>query len=495
MALYSPQLERHVIGGLIQNPQVFPDIEAFLNEKDFYIEPHNVIFACLKNLILNQEKPDKVILAQKIKNLGISFKEGINIYDYIEALSLAPITPEATIKACQEIVKFRALRDIEKTSVDIKDHVNKSANEPLDKTIGEVDSIYGKVMNSFSFEDEPQPLYLDVYEKIEELGNNPLDEIGLATPYSKFNEYYGGLRGGNLYCFCARKGEGKSTLLADLSERTAERYDIPVLYLDTEMSRSEVAFRRAAAISGVQEWLLESGNWRKNTVAFDKVRKGPLPNLKNTKSKVYHLHVGNKSIDEICSIIRRWYLKVVGRGKKGIVVYDYIKLVEKTHNNWSETQALGQIVDKLKKISEEFDFPLLTAIQLNRSGENAGRDSSDVIDDASAIAQTDRLVWYATYVGIFRRRTVNELTLDTEASGSHKLIQIKARWQGRNSRGHNDYVQRTFPDGSVKYVRNFISFNVDNFAVEERGDIQDCINRQNAILKIQDPHHADNNTL
>lgn len=497
MPLHSLQIEKHVIGGLIQNQDVIPDIESFVRERDFVAQPHSTIFSCLLSSYLKNEKVDKVILAQKIKNLGISFKDNINIFDYIDSISFAPITREATIKACQELVKFRALRDIDNTCDQIKAHINKSANQDINTTVSEVDAIYGEKIILFDNNGVPSELFSDIYEMVEERGNSPKEETGLIGPYPEFNRLYGGLRGGNIYAIASRGGQGKTTMLNDWANECGRINHVPVLILDTEMSTEEIKFRTAAANSGVPLWYLETGNWRKNPSYVEKVR-STLKNLKKDY-KTFHYHVGNKNVDEVCSIIRRWYLNVVGRGKKAIVVYDYLKLTgEKLSQNWAEHQALGEKVDKLKRIAVEFDFPLLTAIQLNRSGENTNRKAQDVVDDGSAIALSDRLMWFTTYLGIYRRRTDDEMVLDTPESGTHKLIEIKARYQGKDAAGHNNFIKRVFPDGTEKYVPNFINFNISNFKVEERGSLKDTITRQNAQFLVSDPHHhhhGDDHTL
>jgi len=485
MPLHSLQIEKHVLAGLIQNQDAISEIESFVSEKDFVAQPHSTIYSCIRSSFLQNEKIDKVILAQKIKNLGISFKDNIDIFSYVESISFASITKDATLKACRELVKLRALRDIEESCNRIKDHVNKSANQELNTTISEVDAIYGEKIISFDNDGKPADLFQDILEMVEERGNNPQEENGLTTPYPEFNRCYGGLRGGNIYAIASRAGQGKTTILNDWANESGRINKVPVLILDTEMTTEEIKFRTAAANSGVPLWYLESGNWRKNPDYVEKVRK----HLKNLKKdyRTYHYYVGNKNVDEVCSIIRRWYLNVVGRGNKAIVVYDYLKLTgEKLAQNWAEHQALGEKVDKLKRISVEFDFPLLTAIQLNRSGENTNKKAQDVTDDGSAIALSDRLMWFTTYLGIFRRRTEDEMVMDTPESGTHKLIEIKARYQGRNAAGHNNLIRRTFPDGTQKYVPNFINFNINNFKIEERGSLLDTINRQNSQFLVAD---------
>src|SRR5438105_360969 len=103
MSLYSIQVEKHVLGGLIQHPEVLADVDGFISEKSFFAQPHDVIYSCIRSSILNNEKIDKVLLAQKIKNLGISFKEDIDIFGYIESISFAPIKGEAVFQSAQEL--------------------------------------------------------------------------------------------------------------------------------------------------------------------------------------------------------------------------------------------------------------------------------------------------------------------------------------------------------------------------------------------------------
>jgi hypothetical protein len=110
---------------------------------------------------------------------------------------------------------------------------------------------------------------------------------------------------------------------------------------------------------------------------------------------------------------------------------------------------------------------------LNRSAENG-------TDDSSAIAQSDRLQWFAAYVGIFRRKTLEEQAEDGINFGTHKMIELAARYQGKNAHGHSDLVK--VKDGNQwKYKKNFISFNVQNFNVQEKGSLQDIIDAKAGV--------------
>lgn len=484
MALYSIQVEKHVLGGLIQHPEVLADIDGFISERSFFAKPHDVIYSCIRSSILNNERIDKVLLAQKIKNLGISFKEDIDIFGYIESISFAPIKASAVIQASQELAKLKALRDMEATCEHIKGHLNKATNQPLNQTIVEIDKIYGQTITSFFTDEKDSNMFDDLLEIAEERGNNPQDEIGFATPFPEFNRLYGGYRKKNLYIIASRAKSGKSTYLNEIASEMSKMHKMKVLYLDTEMSSEETKFRAIAAKTGVPLWYIETGNWRKHPEMVKKIR-GKLKDI-NKDYNVTHRFVGNKKIEEIISICRRWYLREVGRGGNCMIVFDYIKAVDKLTGNQQEYQLMGDKVDTLKGLAGELDCPIVTAVQNNRNGITTGRDVSEIIDDESSVGISDRITWYATYVGILRRRVAEEIQLDTPESGTHKLIELVARFQGRDAAGHQDLIFREFPDGKKKYVKNFINFEIFNFKVEERGSLKDSIIRSKASFLVKD---------
>ena len=490
MPIYSNQVEGHVLGGLLKHPDVLPEVDSFVNAADFYNDVHQTIYCILRESILNGEKIDKVLVATKISNLGISSKDDIDIYDYINTLSYTAITREAVIGSCKELVKVRIRRELSETADRIKEHVTNSSNQDLDSIIASTDAIYSEKVSSYSFEDDPQNVFDDLEFKIEERGNSPTDDTGLATTYNEFNRLFGGLRDGNIYAIVSRPAQGKTTFINELCLGAAIKNDVPVLVLDTEMTTEEIQFRMAAAKTGVPLWFLETGKWRSDEKMMEKVR-NYFQDLK--KHKYYHYHVRNKTTDEVCAMIRRWHMKYVGRGNKCIIAYDYVKLTgERVDKNWAEHQAIGEKIDKLKRIAEEISAPLITAMQMNRSGESFNRNSTSLVDDSSAIALSDRLQWFATFVAIFRRKTTDEIALDGERFGTHKLIPLKTRFQGRDAAGHHDLIRRRVVESvngresdSEKLVNNFLNFRVENFKVQEEGSLQDIIRHGQQSFDIQ----------
>ena len=243
------------------------------------------------------------------------------------------------------------------------------------------------------------------------------------------------------------------------------------------MSTIDMKFRIASSLTGIPVWHLETGNWKKNSQLYTKFEESKAV-IKSVSNQVDHLQVAGKPIEEIVSIVKRWYFSKVGRGNQCVIIYDYIKLTGESDKNKQEYQLIGEKVNSLKELSLELNVPILTACQLNRSAENG-------VDDSSAISQSDRLQWYASYVAIFRRKTVEEIADDGQEFGSHKMIPLATRFQGRDSQGHHDLV-RIQEGRSVRYQPNFISFNIANFNVEERGTLSEIVQARSLRPDLND---------
>ena len=471
-SIRSVDIEKHVLAGFIKHPAVFFEVSHFINEGDFS-NGHKTIFSVLKGQIMKSQPLDPVIIAEKIKSLGISFKQDFNIFDYIESLAFLKISQKSLIEACKNLKTITIRREIAETAGLIADSMSNSGDKSADEIITLADKMYNDKIAAYDLEANPEDLFSDIDKLIEERANNPISETGFLTPYKHFNRMYGGLRPGELYAWVSRPKHGKSTILSDIAAKaTLINPNLQALILDTEMQTSVIKFRIASSITGIPMWYLETGNFKNNPELLAKWN-SKKSELAKAQGKVKHLQVAGKPVSEIESIIQRWYLGQVGRGNPAIVVYDYIKLTGEMEKNKQEYQLIGDKVDRLKELSVRLNIPLLTACQLNRSAENGA-------DDSSAIAQSDRLQWFAAYVGIFRRKTIEEQAEDGAQFGTHKMIELAARYQGQHAQGHTDLV-RVVENGRPQYRKNFISFSVENFNVDEKGTLQDIVNHQNGV--------------
>ena len=515
MSMFSLQIEKHVIGGLLKNPEVLADIEPFVSEKDFYNKAHSTIFKVIKNSILTQENIDSVLVAQKIKDCGAanSFKESfgndVSIFDYIDNLSYIQISKKGVVEAAKQLVSFRIKRELLETTEDVKKLIKTGGEKSATELIGEVDTLYhGRITSYSNLDDKPADLFDGLSQELNQQVEK--ESAGFLTPFSEFNRLYGGFRPGNVYCFAARPGQGKTTFLNNTVFRTALKYNIPVLFIDTEMERTDIRKRMLSALSGIPLHYIETGKFKRNKEAQEKVMNAS-KKLENIKFPCHHYSAGRVSTEQIMSKIRRWMLSDVGRGNPAIISYDYLKLTgEKVGQNWAEYQVMGEKVSALHQISVELGVPIITAVQSNRTAENFNRRNSQVTNDSSAIAISDRIQWFCSFTAGFTRKTIEEIALDEGMSadeaenledrenlrfGTHKMTVYKSRFQGENAPGHHDLLRRVLPDASVRYENNYLNFNISNFGVTEMGSLESIIDSQRERHTLDDERGNDGELL
>jgi replicative DNA helicase len=213
--IFSYELEQHLLSALIKFPDKFSEISVVISERDFFSGSSNVnrtIFLILKQAIENSEKIDHIILTERVKSLGITFDENINVADYIQSLSFKRISPDAVLGVAKELKKFTTRREIYDSCRDVaKKMISIPASASYTEIIESADKAYNSQINMYeSGVDEPENIYSSMEELIEGRGNNPLEEYGFVGPHKKLHDIYGSLlRAGNITVVVARAGVGK----------------------------------------------------------------------------------------------------------------------------------------------------------------------------------------------------------------------------------------------------------------------------------------------
>lgn len=434
--IFSEQLERQVLASFIQYPESFLSFQSFIKEGDFTFDIHKVIYKLLKN---KERDFDIFLLSEEIKEYGSSLVEDMTPSEYVLCLKDVKIFKKGIEKYCQELSKITLRRNLFQGSQKLQGYIkNKSAHDNPLQIISNVDSFFTETLSSFNHEEPFINIFDDIEDIIEESGNNPSEVVGLPSPFESLTNYIGGFRNGNVYAFCARPKQGKSTFLAYLSNHIANVQGIPVLYLDTEMTTEEFRWRLLTSIINEKSDIrlplsvFESGRWRNNK-ELARLVKEAIPILKTYK--IDHKYVANMQVGELRSYILYWYYSRAGRGNPCAITYDYIKITgENIDDAHKEYQVIGEKLQALKEIvTKDINCPLFTAAQRNRQSSE---------DDDTSIAMSDRILWFASSVFVFRKKTPDELSEEKKVInsqglkidlGTHKLIPVENRHLGDNA--------------------------------------------------------------
>ena len=499
--IFDQKLEHHLLSGLLRKPEEYLNIQSFFSEQDIYADDsllRQSIFSVIKRAVEGGEDVNAIIVAQRLESMGMKFDEELPVGKFIESLALRSVPEGSVYKTAIELKKLSERR---KTIEAMGRATDKLKALPRSASITEIQDIVDKEVNAQMSQIDsgdvgPVNIYDDLEYLIEDRGNNPIKDFGMMGPYKRVNEIYGSLvRPGNITVIVARAKSGKTTIALDYTTFIADKYDVNVLHFDNgEMSKEELQFRQAAALTGVPLYLLETGQWRQaGETIIAKVRDG----LKRAKKlKFYYYCVGGMSPDEMVAAAKKFYYSVVGRGKEMILSFDYLKSTGQLTGNNTEYQFFGEVTDKFKKLIQKdilFDnkpmISLFTSVQSNRSGIVSNRRPDQINDDESQVGGSDKIIQLSTHLAILRKKTTDEILEDGEQFGTHKLIFRAARHLGQDTAGHLEPVK----DGD-RLKDNFINLRIKNFHVEECGDLRDIVDQKSLNTNLEKTHSQDGPT-
>lgn len=499
MPMHSFKEEQQFLATLINHPDTFVEISAYISEDDFYSESSQVnqtIFSILKRSIESGDQIDYVMLTERALSLSFSFEDDVNIGDYIQALSLRKTNPKTIKGLARDLKKYSARRGVASScSKIVKLMQNASSEDSFDKLIDGADQIYNDRISVYdNGSNVPQDLFLSMEEIVEDRGNNPVDEFGMLGPHKRTHQLYGSLlRPGNITTITARSGVGKTQFCLDFCLKTSALNNfVPILHFDNgEMSQHELTMRLCASLSGVPLHLIETGKWRRNPNTEQKVR-AVFPKIK--EYNLHYFNVSGMSVDQMVSLVKRFYYSKVGRGNEMILNFDYIKTTSENFNNKTEWQVIGEMVDKFKKLVQSdilFDgdpmVAMMTSVQSNRSGITNNRRADTIVEDESIVSGSDRINQFSSHLFSLRKRTREEIA-EAPGFGTHKLSCFKHRHLGEDyMRAINDI---RLADG-ISLASNAIFLDFDNFNITEIGDLQDLVTSQMADGELEMNNNPD----
>lgn len=495
--IHSFETERYCLSGILRFPKIFPDIASIISENDFVSRLNRTIFSAIRDIALKGDDINEFVIAEKIKNLGISFKEleQIDLLEFLEELKMCQITESAAMSFLKELKKITIRREISASAELIQKKMLSSQNESIENLISLADEIHSGAISKFYKESgrEFSNIYDTMEQIVEERGNNPVDEIGYLGKFPRVNFLYGSLlRTGNITMIGSRTGVGKTSLGFDYLTDVSERYGIPVLHLDAgEMSELELQIRAVCRwTEGVVPFdHIEKGKWRKSP-EMTKIVRDVWTRVK--KLKYHYRNIGEMGMDEVISTIRRFYISYVGRGNEFLIHYDYLKPFDAENSDTPEWAQMGHFVKKIKSlITTEIPTSMWTSLQLNRSGIVNGKTASQIDDSENSFSISDRITQQVSHAAIMRKKVMEELQSEANKFGNSKMIFVKHRHLGEGYQEALNPVRMM--DGSLK--QNFIHINSSSFNFTEKGDLLESSKSNNQILHHQKAPAKDDSDL
>lgn len=411
---HSIEAEQSVLGGLMLDNRAWDQIADRVRENDFYRQDHRLIYRVMAKLTEHNKPLDVLTVSEALRELHELENAGGEVYLF----ELANNTPSvANIAAYADIVRERSvLRQLIATANQIAGHSfnpeGRSSIELLDLAEREIFAIseqgarVGGPINIKEF-------LATTMEKIDTLFHSKNPITGISTGYHDFDEMTSGLQSSDLIIVAGRPSMGKTTYAMNIAENVAIKSRLPVLAFSMEMPGDAIVMRMLSSLCRIDQLRIRTG----------KLEDEDWPRISSTVSMLSEapFFIDDTPALSPAEVRARARRLAKEHGQLGLIVVDYLQLMQVPGFSENRTAEISEISRSLKALAKELKVPVIALSQLNRSLEQRA-DKRPIMSDlreSGAIEQDADLI-----VFIYRDEVYNEASPD---KGTAEIIIAKQR--------------------------------------------------------------------
>lgn len=428
---HNKEAEQSVLGGALSSSDAVGVVCELLKPDDFYFDQNRTVYSVIVELF-NENTPIDVVTVSDRLNQHDKL-DLIGGVQYLSSLILS-VPTTGNVEYYAKIIKDKAtLRRLIFSSSSIlnmaydEEDLTERILDIAEQRILDVSN--GTVSNDIvHISDVMMTAYDDMVKNSLTKGT----VTGIPTGFSYLNNMTGGLHGGELIIVAGRPGMGKSSFAVNIAEHAAIKENIPVAIFNLEMSKSMIVNRIICSQATVDSQAVRKGDfqpedWQSICSVIDKLSSAP----------IYIDDSSSITVSEIRAKCRR--LKQTKN--LGLIVIDYLQLMQGSGKNDNRQQEISNISRSLKVLAKELDVPIIALSQLSRSSESRG-DKRPMLSDlreSGAIEQDADLVIFLYrddyYNDDSAEKNIAEINIAKQRSGSTGTF--KLGWQGRFTRFTN----------------------------------------------------------
>lgn len=421
----SVEAEQSVLGAMLLDKEAISTATEVISGEDFYREAHKEIFEAIVDIYNRNEPVDLITLTEKLKTRktldavgGITFLT--NLMDAV------PTTHN--VKYYAKIIEEKSLlRRLIKTSNEI---ISKSYQAADD--IGEIIDDAEKGIFNISLNRSTQGFthvknILNVnFDKIEELYLNKGRITGVSTGFADLDEKLSGLQKSDLVLVAARPSMGKSSFMMNIVQHAAVRDKVTTAIFSLEMSKEQLTQRLLCAEALIDAHRLRIGDINEDEWVKLARAMGPL-----SESPIFIDDTPAISITEMRAKCRRLKLE----HNLGLIVIDYLQLMQGKGSSESRQQEISEISRSLKALAREINVPVVALSQLSRAPEMRA-DHRPILSDlreSGAIEQDADVVMFLYrdeyYHPDSEKKNIGEVIIAKQRNGPTGTVELV--WLGQ----------------------------------------------------------------
>ena len=389
---FSLLAEQSLLGAIMIDPESIREVADFINSDDFYLDEHKQIYLAMHEMFLTDNDIDLVTLVDTLVRKGVYDKSGGE--DYIH--TIGEVVPGShNIKDYARIVKEKSiLRQL----IDACGDISETAYSEQEEITHIIDNAQNRIFQIAQGRDTRNFRHIrdvlgDVYSNLNRLYEGDESALGTPTGFSGVDSILAGMGKGDFVIVGARPGMGKTSFALNIATNVAEKTKKAVCVFSLEMPAEQLVTRMLASEAMVDSYSLRSGkltpdDWTKIAEAS-----GRLAGI-------------DLLIDDSAGITATAMKAKLRRvNNLGLVVIDYLQLMQGERHLDNKAQEVGDISRNLKLMAKELGVPVICCAQLNRATDSRNdkrplisdlRDSGNIEQDADTILFLYRDEYYKT---------------------------------------------------------------------------------------------------
>ena len=387
------EAERSTLGAMLLDRDATSRVVEILKEEAFYQGAHRHIFRAILDLYDRNEPVDYITLTDLLSRWGNLEAAGGAVY--ITGLTDGVPTAAHAEHYARIVKEKQILRNLIRTSTNIISR-SYAEEEGADRLLDEAERTI------FELSQERQrgsvmrirDVIHDAMEVVENLSKHETHITGVPTGYQKLDEMTSGLHAGELVILAARPSMGKTALALNIAAHVTLEAKIPVAVFSLEMSAEALVTRILCSEARVDIQAVRTG----------RLVEGDLGHLSMSAGRLFDAPL---FIDESPSIsvleMRSKARRLKSEQNIGLIIVDYIQMMESTGRSDNRQQEIASISRSLKALAKELHLPVLVLSQLSRATEARGdrrpllsdlRESGAIEQDADLVAFIYREAYY-----------------------------------------------------------------------------------------------------
>lgn len=419
---FSLEAEQSLLGSILIDPSCMDDVAAIINSDDFYMPEHTQIFSAMQSMYLKSKNIDVVTLIEELVQSGTYDEAGGR--EYLRLVAEA-VPTAANAKDYAGIVRDKAiLRQL----IEAGEDITEAAYAGDDTAEALVEYAETKVFQIAEGRENKNFVHIrdaliQVYDRLTRLSQDPEALRGTPTGFTALDNVIVGMNDSDLVLIGARPGMGKTSFAMNIATEAAIKTKKTVCVFSLEMSAEQLANRMLSSEAQIDSYKMRSGtlsaeDW--NAIAYASSRLSETDIL----------------IDDTPGITVTAMKSKLRRVKNlGLVIVDYLQLMQGDRRNDNRVQEVGDISRGLKLLAKELAIPVICCAQLSRGPENRPdkRPMLSDLRDSGAIEQDADVVMFLYRDEYYKDETVDQSVAEViVAKNRHgSLEKVKLGWIGR----------------------------------------------------------------